>query len=134
MAHFAILDENNIVTNTIVVVNEVATSEEVGVAFVKNLYKNQDLNVKQTSYNTRDNVHRGPDGKPDGGVAFRGNYGEPGFIYDPINDVFHPPRPVDVNGVSCDSWTLSKVTWKWKPPIAMPETGGEWDEVSQQWL
>ena len=47
----------------------------------------------QTSYNTRAGVHYGPDGKPDGGVALRGNYAGIGYTYDPVADLFIPPAP-----------------------------------------
>lgn len=51
-------------------------------------------NWVQTSFNTRDGVHYGPDGKPDGGVALRGNYAGIGYTYDPVADVFiAPPAP-----------------------------------------
>jgi hypothetical protein len=43
----------------------------------------------QTSYNTRGNVHYGPDGQPDGGVPLRANYAGIGYIYDSENDVFY---------------------------------------------
>ena len=56
MAHFAKLDENNIVTEVIVVSNDIATSESAGVTFINNLYGTSDT-WKQTSYNTYGNVH-----------------------------------------------------------------------------
>jgi len=61
----------------------------------------------QTSYNTRGNVHYGPDGEPDGGVALRGNYAGIGYIYDASNDVFYAPQPGD-------NWTLNTSTWTWE--------------------
>lgn len=64
----------------------------------------------QTSYNTRGNVHYGPDGKPDGGVAMRGNYAGIGHIYDAENDVFYSPQP----GAE---WVLNKQTWLWEAPV-----------------
>ena len=51
MAHFAKLDENNIVTQVIVVSNDIATSESAGITFINNLYGTSDT-WKQTSYNT----------------------------------------------------------------------------------
>jgi len=50
-------------------------------------------NWVQTSYNTRGGIHYGPDGKPDGGVALRGNYAGIGYTYDPVADLFIPPAP-----------------------------------------
>jgi hypothetical protein len=132
MAHFAILDENNIVKNTLVVSNDVATSEEKGIIFLKDILKDQNLVIRQTSYNTRNGVHI------KGDTPFRGNYGSTGYTYDPINDVFYRPRPVDMNNVICNSWTISAPTWDWQAPIPMPMlTEGkwyEWNEVTQAWI
>lgn len=82
----------------------------------------------QTSYNTRGNVHYGPDRKPDGGEALRGNYAGIGYTYDAVNDVFYAPQPYA-------SWTLSQTTWLWEPPVAYPDDGAlyAWDEVTVGW-
>ena len=82
----------------------------------------------QTSYNTRGNVHYGPDGDPDGGVALRGNYAGIGYTYDQTNDVFYAPQPYP-------SWTLSQTTWLWEPPVAYPTDGQMyvWDEAAVIW-
>lgn len=82
----------------------------------------------QTSYNTRGNVHYGPDGEPDGGVAMRGNYAGIGYTYDQTNDVFYAPQPYP-------SWTLSQTTWLWEPPVAYPTDGQMyvWDETTVSW-
>jgi len=82
----------------------------------------------QTSYNTRGNVHYGPDGKPDGGVALRGNYAGIGYTYDATNDVFYAPQPYP-------SWTLSQTTWLWEPPVAYPTDGQryDWNEATLSW-
>lgn len=130
MAHFAILDENNIVKNILVVSNDIATNEENGISFLKDILKNQNLKIKQTSYNTRNGVHT------QGGTPFRGNCARPEYIYDEINDVFYRPRPVDMNNVVCNSWTISAPTWDWKAPIPMPTDGKwyDWNEVTQTWI
>ena len=82
----------------------------------------------QTSYNTRGNVHYGPDGEPDGGVALRGNYAGIGYTYDAQNDVFYAPQPYP-------SWTLNQTTWMWEPPVAYPVDGKlyVWDEATVGW-
>ena len=82
----------------------------------------------QTSYNTRGNVHYGPDGEPDGGVALRGNYAGIGYTYDRQNDVFYAPQPYA-------SWTLDQTTWLWEPPVAYPDDGliYTWDEATVGW-
>ena len=95
----------------------------------------------QTSYNTRGGVHYGQDGKPDDGVALRGNYAGIGSIYDQANDVFYAPRPVDRNGISCASWTIGAPTWEWVNPVPVPDdvfTGTppkrySWDEATTSW-
>jgi len=81
----------------------------------------------QTSYNTRGNVHYGADGKPDGGVALRGNYAGIGYTYDAVKDVFVAPQPFP-------SWTLS-ANYLWEAPVAMPTDGKPyaWDEATKAW-
>lgn len=83
----------------------------------------------QTSYNTRGNVHYGPDGQPDGGLALRGNYAGVGFTYDATHDVFYPPQPYP-------SWTLNESTWLWEPPAPYPNDGKAyvWDEATTSWI
>ena len=78
MAHFAKLDDNNIVTQVIVVNNSELLdengqeSEAKGIAFCQSLFGG---NWKQTSYNAN----------------FRKNYAGIGFVYDPVLDEFNPP-------------------------------------------
>jgi hypothetical protein len=78
MAHFAELDDNNIVQRVIVVHNNElldngTESEAKGIAFCKSLFGG---NWIQTSYN----------------ATFRKNYAAAGFIYDAIKDAFIPPE------------------------------------------
>lgn len=82
----------------------------------------------QTSYNTKGNVHYGPDGQPDGGVPLRGNYAGMGYTYDFENDVFYGPQPFP-------SWILNNNTWTWEAPVPMPEDGNvySWNEETQTW-
>ena len=82
----------------------------------------------QTSYNTRGGVHYGPDGKPDGNIALRGNYAGIGYTYDAVNDVFYAPQPFP-------SWTLDQATWLWSAPVAYPADGQryDWDEATVSW-
>ena len=90
----------------------------------------------QTSYNTCGGIHYGQDGKPDNGVALRANYAGIGSVYDVKNDVFHAPRPIDRNNISCASWTISAPTWLWNPPVVMPtdEKLYVWDEPTKTWI
>lgn len=87
----------------------------------------------QTSYNTKGNIHYGPDGKPDGGIPLRGNYAGIGDIYDNVNDVFYRPQPYP-------SWVLNTSTWLWEAPIPIPTEQlptnqyYAWDESIQNWV
>jgi hypothetical protein len=82
----------------------------------------------QTSYNTRENVHLGADGQPDGGVALRGNFAGIGYIYDETNDVFYQEQPYP-------SWALNTATWTWNPPTPMPIDNNRymWNEATKAW-
>ena len=116
MAHFAKIDSNNIVTFV-----TVGRDEDNG--------KETDISsrtgdtYKQTSYNTRGNIHYGQDGNADGGVALRGNYAGIGYTYDTDNDVFYAPQPYA-------SWTLDTDTWQWVCPLTYPDDDKMyyWDE------
>ena len=83
----------------------------------------------QTSYNTRGGIHYGQDGKPDGGVALRGNYAGIGYTYDRINDVFYDKQ-------TYPSWVLNQTSWTWEPPIPKPDDGKfyKWDEPTKNWI
>ena len=120
MAHFAKLDENNIVTEVVVVHNDVATSESAGATFLNNMYGTSDT-WKQTSYNTFGNQHKL------GGTPFRKNFAGVGFTYDASNDAFIAPKPYN-------SWTLNNTTYLWEAPITRPDDGQPyvWDETLYQ--
>jgi hypothetical protein len=84
MAHFAQLDENNVVTNVIVVANsdcggaEFPESDAIGQAFITSLAGMEGTTWKQTSYNGN----------------FRGRYAGIGYTYDAVLDEFVAPPPV----------------------------------------
>ena len=122
MAHFAKLDSNNVVTEVVVVHNDVATSESAGAEFLNNLYGTNDT-WKQTSYNTVKNTHSL------GGTPFRKNYACVGYTYDASKDAFIPPKPFN-------SWVLDETTCWWEAPVAYPSDGKEydWDEDNTQWV
>lgn len=115
MAHFALLDERNIVTQVIVVANNDILdeneneSEEVGIQFCNSLIAG---NWIQTSYNAN----------------FRKNFAGIGFTYDSERDAFIPPKP-------CNSWTLNEETCQWEAPIPYPSDGQSyvWNENQKQW-
>ena len=121
MAHFAKINDSNIVTQVIVVSNDVATSESAGVTFINTLYGTSDT-WKQTSYNTQENEHSL------GGTPFRKNYAGIGYTYDASNDAFIAPQPYN-------SWILNASTYIWEAPVARPDDGKfyTWNESNLQW-
>ena len=114
MAHFAEIDENNIVLRIIVVDNQDTADEDgnevesIGVAFCQNLLGGEWV---QTSYN--DN--------------FRKQFAGIGFTYDTDKNVFIEPQPYP-------SWTLD-IDNNWQPPTPHPNDGNPyvWDEENQTW-
>jgi hypothetical protein len=123
MAHYAFLDENNIVTEVIVGVNETELIEGLNPEIWYGNFRGQ--SCKRTSYNTFRNSHTS------GGVPFRGNYAGIGFRYDSEFDVFIPTQPFP-------SWKLNYLIYDWVPPVSKPdEVEGQewkWSEVNQEWI
>lgn len=117
MAHFAQLDDNNVVTQVIVVANEElldngVESEAKGIAFCKSLL-GEDTKWVQTSYNGN----------------IRKRYAGIGFTYDADKDAFIEPQPYG-------SWTLD-ADFNWQPPVPMPVEEGKfyaWFEPNQEWI
>jgi hypothetical protein len=115
MAHFAELDENNIVLRVIVGVDYPYDGEAI--------YQNETGKIwKRTSYNTHGGVHFLS------GTPFRKNYAGIGYTYDSQRNAFIPPKPYN-------SWTLNEDTCLWQPPVAQPVDDNmyEWDEESLSW-
>ena len=108
MAHFAQIDENNIVTQVLVVPDN---AEDRGQDYLAN-----DLGLGgtwvQTSYNNR----------------IRKNYAGVGFTYDAVRDAFIAPKPFD-------SWVLDEDTCRWEAPVAYPTDGVmyKWNEDKKDW-
>ena len=117
MAHYAFLDENNVVTEVIVGKDESGFDWEMYYAMKRG------QNCKRTSYNTFEGKHL------QGGTPFRKNYAGKGFLYDAQRDAFIPPKPFQ-------SWLLDEEKCAWYPPISMPNDGNdyEWNESTQQWV
>lgn len=115
MAHFAQIDENNVVTQVIVVNNAELLdengieSEQKGIDFCKNLLGG---NWIQTSYNAK----------------FRKNFAGIGYVFDIDRDAFISPKPFS-------SWSLNESTCKWQAPTPCPTNLDEyfWNEDSQSW-
>jgi len=121
MAHFARLDENNVVIRVHRVGDDIATSEQAGIDYLQKLH-NTDDTFKQTSYNTKGGVHIL------GGTPIRKNYAGKGYTYDESKDAFIAPKPFD-------SWTLNETTCEWDAPSPYPTDGNVyyWDESSLSW-
>jgi hypothetical protein len=120
MAHYARINENNIVTDVIVIANDI---EENALDFIAKELKLSGTWL-QTSYNTREGVHL------NGGTPFRGNFAGVGYIYDQAADAFIPPKP----GAN---WKIDYTKYVWNPPIPQPEEVEgyvwRWSEVNQEW-
>jgi len=123
MAHFAKLDENNIVLQ-VIVVNDLYEAD--GENWCKELFGTNSW--KQTSYNTRGGVHYAANSNsPDGGTAFRKNYAGIGYSYNPTLDAFIPPQPFP-------SWILDETTCQWNSPVPYPDSGiHTWNEDTESW-
>ena len=116
MAHFAALNEENLVTQVIVVANQDTTdkdgveNEAIGIEFCTNLLGGRWV---QTSYNAK----------------IRKNYAGIGYKYDATLDAFIPPQPFE-------SWTLNEETAQWEAPTPYPDDGKRysWDEATTSWV
>ena len=116
MAHFATLNESNIVIRVEVVNNNVilddddAEQEQLGIDFLISLYGAG--NYKQTSYNGN----------------IRKNYAGIGYTYDTDRDAFYAPQPYP-------SWTLNETTCHWEAPTPYPDDDGRytWNEETLTW-
>lgn len=116
MAHFAQLNENNLITQVIVVHNNDCQingveSEDAGIVFCKSLF-GVTTKWKQTSYNGN----------------IRKNYAGIGYTYDPTRDAFIPPKPFA-------SWLLNESTCLWDAPTPIPNDGKiyVWNEETLSW-
>jgi len=117
VAHFAEIDENNIVLRVIVVhdndcKDKNGVEKEVyGEHFCKSLFGPETKWV-QTSYNGN----------------IRKNFAGIGYQYDEVLDAFIPPQPYP-------SWGLNDTTCQWEAPTQMPTDGKmyNWDEATTSW-
>ena len=117
MAHYAFLDENNIVTEVIV------GKDEGEVDWEQHYGAFRSQSCKRTSYNTSGGVHRL------GGTPFRKNYAGIGYTYDSERDAFIPPTPYA-------SWLLNEDSCLWNAPVPYPDDGERytWDEATLSWV
>ena len=111
MAHYAFLDENNIVTEVITGRDENEVVD--GITDWEQAYGEIRGQVcKRTSYS--------------GSIRF--NYAGIGYSYDADRDAFIPPKPFA-------SWLLNEESCLWEAPVAHPGDGGmySWNEETQEW-
>jgi hypothetical protein len=108
MAHWAELDDNNVVLRVLVGDNNDPNNDEGYQWLIDNLGGTW---VK-TSYNGN----------------IRKNYAGVGFYFDEVRDAFIAPKPFD-------SWTLDESTCVWKAPTPKPTDDKTylWDEDSLSW-
>lgn len=120
MAHFAQLNDDNIVTQVIVISNDACGEPTLdfpdtcaaGRAFIANTLKLGGT-WKQTSYSG----------------SIRKNYAGIGYTYDAARDAFIAPKPFP-------SWTLNESTCRWEAPVPYPTDGEQysWDEDTTSWV
>jgi len=111
MAHYAFLDENNIVTEVITGIDETEMIEGKSPEIWYGEFRGQ--TCVRTSYNGN----------------IRKNYAGIGYTYDAARDAFIPPKPFA-------SWLLDEATCQWEAPVAYPTDGKfyTWDEANQDWV
>ena len=110
MAHYAFLDENNVVIEVIVGVEETELIDGVDPETWYSDFRGQVC--KRTSYNGN----------------IRKNYAGIGFTYDSELDAFIPPMPFP-------SWELNEETCLWSAPVDYPSDGLTyfWNEEELDW-
>jgi len=126
MAHYALINSDNIVVQVITGVDEnviqtdldetqVGGSTEAWEKFYESLPHFAGLTCKRTSYNGN----------------IRANYAGIGYKYDPVFDVFIAPQPFP-------SWKLNYTTYQWEAPVAKPEEVEgfvfKWSEYNKEWI
>lgn len=131
MATFAKIDDNNMVLRVDNVDDSIATSEAAGQA---HLAKHSGWPAEKwimTDVNTRRNKHL------KGGTPFRGQYAMIGYEWDPVNNVFWPPK-----GNAPASWVKNLETADWESPAGIQPLPSEeekfthyyaWNESTLTW-
>lgn len=117
MAHFAKLNNENVVIEVLVVHNNELLDENgneqesLGIQLLHNLFGSDSI-WKQTSYSGK----------------IRKNHAGIGYTYNEQYDAFIPPKPFE-------SWVLDEVVCKWKAPTDYPNDGKiyQWDEETTSW-
>ena len=117
MAHYAKINENNIV--------------EIVIVAEEDFIQTQEGKWIQTSYNTKEGVHYEPNSdtpSSDQSKALRKNYSGIGYTYDETRDAFIPIK-------TFESWVLNEDTCAWEAPSSYPEDGNayNWNESTLSW-
>ena len=115
MAHFAELNENNVVLRVVVIDNKDTADahgvekEHIGAALCERLFGGRWV---QTSYNGNK----------------RKNYAGIGYTFDEQRDAFIAPK-------ARPTWVLNEETCRWEAPVPMPEDGSlyVWDDETVSW-
>jgi len=111
MAHYAFIDDSNMVTEVIVGKDEIETIEGL---IPEEWYGNfRGQKCVRTSYNGK----------------IRKNFAGVGFTYDKTRDAFIAPKPFE-------SWILDEETCRWNAPVPYPADGKsyQWDESTTSWI
>ena len=117
MAHWAELDENNVVLRVTVGDNDDPNGDEGYQWLIDNLGGTW----LKCSYNTINGKHTL------GGIPFRWTYPSPNYVYIPELDSFVEPKPYQ-------SWIIDSETKQWKAPVEKPDSGlWVWDEETISW-
>ena len=111
MAHFAQINQDNIVTQVIVAEQDFINTGLVG----------DPSTWIQTSYNTFGGQHKF------GGTPLRKNYAGAGYLYTPELDAFIAPKPFE-------SWVLNTETCLWEAPTLKPGDNYYWNEETLNWV
>ena len=111
MAHYAFLNDDNIVTEVIVGIDETELIE--GLPPEEWYGRLRQQRCVRTSYNNN----------------IRVRYAGIGYRYDSVRDAFIRPQPYL-------SWVFNETTLDWDPPIPYPTDGKvyAWDESIQNWV
>lgn len=126
MAHFAQIDDNNIVQQVLVIDQDEINTGNWG----------DPAKWVQTSYNTHGGVYYTPNTNtpdPDQSKAFRKNYAGIGYTWlpdGPQGEGFVPPKPYA-------SWVMNSFSYLWEAPVPMPVPNNPplyiWDEDTLSW-
>jgi hypothetical protein len=109
MAHYAFLDQNNVVTEVITGIDETELIEGLDTETWYGNFRGQVC--KRTSYNHN----------------IRKQYAGIGYSYDAVADVFIAPQPYP-------SWSLDE-NFDWQPPTARPQgINWHWNEDLGEWV